>query len=133
MTIMTIIKYLGPAWFRAIAEEAEQAPATVAGIFFVWITIIFLAGGAYLTYTGDAEANEQRLVSLQTTVEAATREMACAKHDRVITAKAREIVNLQLLIKLTEDAGSVRLLEDDLEKLQRELRNQESAYKHRCL
>lgn len=127
--LVSILKYFGPMWFKAIMEEAKQTPATIAGLFFVWITIGIVS---VFMYNRLAQA-EDTMVSMQEILAANTKALDCSGRDRRISAKAREIlVNARLLERAT-DAAERRDLEEQIDRLTTDLNRMEIAYEHRCL
>lgn len=132
--VFTILKHIWPTvWFKAMAKEAEQIPATVVGIFTLSGALIVLSSIALMQYKQDAKADEVRFNSMQTTISKNTTALDCARKDRIISAKTREIGNLQRLLDRAADDAEKRELTNQLAELQRELNKAESGYDNQCL
>jgi hypothetical protein len=116
-----------------MAKEAEQAPATVLGIFALWVTIIALSFIAYDTYTNDALAADDKLMTMQTLIAKNTEALDCARKDRVISAKTREVNNLQRLFELATDENERRSIAFQIAEIQRELNKAQQGYDAACL
>lgn len=127
--LFSVLKHFSPLWFRAIAKEAEKAPATIAGLFFVWVTI---AVGGLVVYAELAKADSERN-QLTEIVAKNTAALDCSRRDRQIAAQYRQLQNLQLLIDRSEDNVEVVRLTEQMDELRRQTSILETAYSRRCL
>lgn len=128
--LFSITKHLWPAnWFAAIAKEAEQIPAVVAAGLVLWATVIV---GISLGYYEMAEA-EERDYKMANLIAANQKELSCARRDRSIAAKNREIANLRLLIERTEDESEVRRMAGELDSLVKAQEVRERLYMTDCI
>jgi len=133
-TLLTILKHLWPTtWLKAMLQEAEHAPATVLGIFVLWLTIIVLSLSAWSAYSKDAEAADAKFATVQTLIAKNTEALDCARRDRVISAKTREVNNLSRLLELATDENEKRDINLQLSEAQRDLNKAQQGYDAKCL
>lgn len=139
--ILEIVRHLWPStWFSAVIREAESAPATVAGLFFLSGSIVLLSLSAIFIYKNDANAGELRFQQVQQLVDdnketlaSVSNELECSKRDRQIGAKAREIDNLNRLLEKADSEAEQRELRTQLMELRREKKLLDTAYERDCL
>jgi hypothetical protein len=116
-----------------MAKEAEHAPATVLGIFALWVTIVVLSSIAYDTYAKDVIEANDKLLTMQTLIAKNTEALDCARRDRMISAKTRESTNLQRLLELATDDNERRSIAFQLGEVRRELNIAQQGYDSACL
>lgn len=138
--VTTIISHFGVGWFKGISEEVEHSPATIAGLFFVWLTILALSFTAWMGFQRHAEAAELRNTTLaksvgemQMLISANTKALECSRKDRVIAAKVREIELATRLLSRAVDTAEKREIESQLADHTRTLKSLEATYKTACL
>lgn len=127
-------------WFRQIFEEAAHVPATVLGLFGVWLFMgaagVWL-GGKWEMHVTELQAAEQAaqitLAKINERIEANSHELSCARADRAIAYKQREIVQSQRLLDRATDDAERRELVAQVQTLQREYALLETAYQRDCL
>lgn len=132
--VASIAKHFLPAnWFPAIIKEAEQAPATVAGFFMLWVALISVVLFAFYTYRNDVQASELKLASLEATISANTVALDCNAQNSWLNAKQRQINRLQQLIDRTEDPTEKRDLELERAELQSDYDKRDRKFERECL
>ena len=128
-----------PKWFLAILDEAQRMPAIVAGIAFIWLTMIGLSAGFSVMFWQHAQAAEERdnqltaiTAQMQTVLANNTKALNCSRMNNDITEKGRVLNDMKRLLERAEDAAEQRRLTERIGELERAFDDMRDKYKTEC-